>query len=90
VLKLIFNQPQNLQSLTARIGGVPGKVVVWVYPPNGSSPLRFEADKEETPDPRDVTVSFDTELTAGQIDIEVYSTRDGESAHVHLWDVSWK
>ncbi len=90
VLNVMFDQPQSLQSLTARIGGVPGKVVVWVYPPDGSAPQRFEAEKEETPDPREVTVSFPTELTAGQIDIEVYSTRDDDSAHVHLWEVRWK
>lgn len=90
VLNIVFDQPQTLQSLTARIGGVPGKVVVWVYPADGQSPQRFEAEKEETPDPREVTVSFGAKLTAGQIDIEVYSTRDGEIAHVHLWDVRWE
>jgi 4-amino-4-deoxy-L-arabinose transferase-like glycosyltransferase len=90
VLNLIFDQPQSLQLLTARIGGVPGKVVVWVYPPDGGSPQRFEADKEETPDPRDVTIQFGEILNAAQVDIEILSTRDNESAHVHLWDVSWK
>ncbi|MEW6505661.1 MAG: glycosyltransferase family 39 protein [Chloroflexota bacterium] len=90
VLQLFFDEPQRLKSLTARIGGVPGKVVVWVYPPDGQNPRRFEAEKEETPDPREVTLSFDEELTASRIDIEIYSTRDGESAHVHLWDVRWQ
>ncbi|GAP09260.1 4-amino-4-deoxy-L-arabinose transferase [Bellilinea caldifistulae] len=90
VLNLFFDTPQSLKALTTRIGGVPGRVVVWVYPPDGQNPRRFEAEKEETPDPREVTVLFDTELTASQIDIEIYSTRDGESAHVHLWDVRWQ
>lgn len=90
VLNLIFDQPQSLQLLTARIGGVPGKVVVWIYPPDGGNPQRFEADKEETPDPRDVTIQFGEILNAAQVDIEILSTRDNESAHVHLWDVSWK
>lgn len=90
VLNLKFDQPVTLQSLSAIIGGVPGKVVVWVYPPGGEKPRRFEAEKEETPDPREVNIPFGTLLTAGQIDIEVYSTRDGESAHVHLWDVQWQ
>lgn len=90
VLNLLFDQPQTLQSLTARIGGVPGKVVVWVYPANGENPRRFEAEKEETPDPRDVRIEFGETLTTGQMDIEIYSTRDNDSAHVHLWDVRWE
>ncbi|MEW6649561.1 MAG: glycosyltransferase family 39 protein [Chloroflexota bacterium] len=89
LIRLTFDAPRELNGLTARIGGVPGKVVVWVQPPDGSAALPFEQEKEETPDPRDVRVEFGQTLTTRQVEVEIWSTRDTGPAHVHLWEITF-
>ncbi len=88
-IRLTFDAPRELNGLTARIGGVPGKVVVWVEPLDGSAAVSFEQEKVETPDPRDVRVEFGQTLTTRQVEIEVWSTRDTGPAHVHLWEITF-
>ncbi len=89
LIRLTFDAPRQLSGLSARIGGVPGKLAVWVEPVDGSAALPFAQEKEETPDPRDVRIEFGQTLTTRQVEIEIWSTRDTGPAHVHLWEITF-
>jgi len=86
--QLFFNEPRKVNSVLVRAGGTPTGVTVEVYLPGSDTPLVFKAEKPETPDPRDVVVEFGKVFDAARIDIATKSIRDGEPAHVHIWEIS--
>lgn len=86
-MQLFFKEPRDLQKVSVRVGGTPTEVTVEVYLPGSETPLTFKGEKGETPDPRDVVVDFGRVLSAVRVDISTKSVRDGEPAHVHIWDI---
>ena len=86
--QLFFKEPRKVNKVAVRAGGTPTEVTVEVYLPGSETPLVFKAEKPETPDPRDVVVEFGRVFDAERIDIATKSIRDGEPAHVHIWEIS--
>jgi hypothetical protein len=86
--QLFFNEPRKADKVSVTAGGTPTEVTVEVYLPGSETPQVFKAEKPETPDPREVVVEFGMVLDAVRIDIATKSMRDGEPAHVHIWEIS--
>jgi hypothetical protein len=86
-MQLFFKEPRDLQKVSVRVGGTPTEVTVEVYLPGSETPLIFKSEKGETPDPRNVVIDFGRLLSASRVDISTKSVRDGEPAHVHIWDI---
>lgn len=81
-----FPQPRGLSQVTAYAGGTPSRLTVTLYPPDGGAPQVFSVDGDESPVVRPLSVQFDHFNAAG-LQIELLNIRDGEPAHVHLWEV---
>ncbi len=86
-MQLFFKNTRDMQKISVRVGGTPTEVTVEVYSPGSETPLIFKSEKEETPDSRVVPVDFGKVLSVSRIDISTKSIRDGEPAHVHIWDI---
>jgi hypothetical protein len=86
-MQLFFNEPKDIRTIAVRVGGTPTEVTAEVYLPGANNPLIFKSEKPETPDPRDVVIDFGRLLKTSRVDISTRSVRDGEPAHVHIWDV---
>jgi hypothetical protein len=86
-MQLFFNDPKDIRTVAVRVGGTPTEVTAEVYLPGVNTPLIFKSEKPETPDPRDVVIDFGRLLNASRVDISTRSVRDGEPAHVHIWDI---
>ncbi len=86
-MQLFFNDPKEIRSIAVRVGGTPTELTAEVYLPGENTPLIFKSEKPETPDPRDVVIDFGRVFNASRVDISTRSVRDGEPAHVHIWDV---
>lgn len=86
-IQLILPEPKMLSGITVRVGGTPTEVSVFPYESLDGTPFYFSMVKDETPDPRNVTVMFDEPMETVRIDIEVRSIRDREPAHVHVWEL---
>jgi hypothetical protein len=86
-MQLFFNDPKEFRKIAVRAGGTPTEVTAEVYLPGANTPLIYKSEKPETPDPRDVVIDFGRLLNASRVDISTRSIRDGEPAHVHIWDI---
>lgn len=88
-IQVIFPEPHRISGVTVRVGGTPTEVTVYPYELSNADPFYYSMVKDETPDPRNVNVVFDKPLEVVRVDIEVKSTRDGEPAHVHVWEIQF-
>ncbi len=86
--QFFFKEPRKVNKVVVRAGGTPTGVTVEVYQSGSETPLVFRAEKPETPDPRDVVVEFGKVFDVVRIDVATKSIRDGEPAHVHIWEIS--
>ena len=90
VLKLDFPESRQMDGLTARVGGTPTRLTVRAYQKtaNGDSePIEFTGWAGDWPEPREMSIDFDSQITVDYLVIEVENSRDQEPAHVHLWEV---
>jgi hypothetical protein len=88
-INIDFANRRMLNGVTVRVGGVKSRVTVTIYPSGLPNPLTFSVDKEQTADPRDVSISFGKAIQSSRLDIEVLSVNDSEPAHVHVWEVTF-
>lgn len=88
-IDLDFDSRQALNGVTIRVGGVKSRVTVTVYPADEPAPVVFSTEKQQTVDPRDVSVSFNRTILSERVDIEILSVNDSEPAHVHVWEVTF-
>jgi hypothetical protein len=86
---LEYQQPRPVSEATVRVGGVPTLVDVLLYS-DGVQQRIFTAEVPESPTPRDVVLDFNETITVDEIEVRVRSVRDGEPAHVHLWEISFR
>lgn len=88
-INIDFGNQKALNGVTLRVGGVESRLTVTVFPVDEPNPVVFSADKEQTVDPQDVSISFGKVLMSARMDIEVLSVNDSEPAHVHVWEVTF-
>lgn len=86
-IQFVFPKARLLSGVVVRVGGTPTEVSVYPYVLPNADPAYYSMIKDETPDPRNVTVMFDEPMEVVRLDIEVRSTRDKEPAHVHVWEI---
>lgn len=86
-IQFVFSDARLLSGVVVRVGGTPSEVSVYPYILPNADPDYYSMIKDETPDPRNVTVMFDEPMEVVRLDIEVRSTRDKEPAHVHVWEI---
>jgi len=84
---LKFDKPRRLSEAVVRVGGVPTLVEVLLFS-GGVQQRIFAAEVEESPNPRDVRLDFEETVAADEIEVRVTSVRDGEPAHIHVWEIS--
>ena len=90
VLKINFPEPRQMNGLTARVGGTPTRLTVRAYQEtaNGDSEhVEFIDWAGDWPEPREMSIDFDSQVPIDYLEIEVENSRDQEPAHVHLWEV---
>jgi hypothetical protein len=66
---------------------------VALHPVDGASPanpLIFSLAVPATPDPRPVVLDFGGTFEVSGISLEVQNVLDSKSAHVHVWEVTFK
>lgn len=89
-IRLTFSAPEVIQTLTFRVGGVPTRITVQLWAPRAVEAAVVSQEVGETPLPREVTLSLPAPQEVLRMEIEVLNVRDGEPAHVHLWEVQWR
>jgi len=90
-LKLILNFPEPIQisEITAMIGGTPTRVSASVYY-RGEEIETISSDVEGAITTRNVLLNFTQTYLVDELRLEILNIYDGEIAHVHLWEVSFK
>jgi hypothetical protein len=88
-LQIDFPEPRSLQAITLRVGGVPTRVTARLSNP-GQEPRELSQELSEQPAPREVTLDFGAPVLASRVEIDIQNTRDGEPAHVHAWEVTFR
>ena len=86
-LDVTLEVPYTAQTRVVRVGGVPTRVTARLWSPGASQPLELTQEVAESPNPRDVILNLASPTIVSHLELEVLSTRDGEPAHVHLWEV---
>ena len=89
-LEIDFLEPRRLHGVTVQVGGVPTRVQVELHPVLGSAPPVFSQTVPATPDPRPVVLDFGDTYEVSGISLEVQNVLDSETAHVHVWEVTFK
>ncbi|MDT8899037.1 MAG: ArnT family glycosyltransferase [Thermanaerothrix sp.] len=89
-IQLTFSDPKLIHTFTFRVGGVPTRVTVQLWAPDTAEAMVVSQEVGETPLPREVTLSLPAPQEVLRMEIEVLNVRDGEPAHVHLWEVQWR
>ncbi len=89
-VNLFLSTPKVVSRLILRVGGTPTRVAARLWAPEATEPMEVSQEVGETPLPRDVTLDLPAPLEVVRMEIEVFSVRDGEPAHVHLWEVRWQ
>ncbi|MEM5775274.1 MAG: hypothetical protein AAGU05_09760, partial [Anaerolineaceae bacterium] len=89
-LDVYFDQPKTLSTLTLRVGGVPTRVTARLFGIDGREPLTVTREAAENWEPRNLELALDAPVQVLRVEIEVLNIRDGEPAHVHLWEVTFK
>jgi hypothetical protein len=90
VVVIDFDQPHPIKGLTVHVGGVETLVKVVLQDASGKQLLSTAQTVPEVPDPRDASFDFKTTYQVSHLRLEVQNVIDGEPAHVHLWQVTFK
>ncbi len=86
-LQIEFDQPRLVSAVVARVGGVPTRVEA-VFTPQEGPARSFSTEVAEAANPRDVRLELDEPLLVTAIELNILNVRDGEPAHVHLWEIT--
>lgn len=87
VIELTFPQARLLSGLTARVGGTATRLTVSLIPEGEDYPIVYSTKAGSVPEPRLMSIPFESPLSVRQLKLEVENVDDGEPAHVHLWEV---
>ena len=89
-LKLVIQLPEPRQAngISVRIGGTPTRITVTLQVTGQEKAVVFQSDFAENPLVRTVRMDFNKTLDVQSLRVEIESTRDGEPAHVHVWEIS--
>jgi hypothetical protein len=90
-LKLIltFSEPVQIKQINTLIGGTPTMVSASAYYKGEELETQF-LEVEGAITTRDVQLNFSQSYLVDELRIEILNVHDGEIAHVHLWEVSFK
>lgn len=89
-INLSFGQPQSLSGLQLRVGGVATRISALVFIEGEGVPRSFIVEADESPVPQQVDLDFYGTRAVQSIQLEILNVRDGETAHVHLWEVTFR
>jgi len=92
-VEIDFVEPQRLHGVTVQVGGVPTRVQVKLHPVDNATLAHapvFSKTVPATPDPRPVEIDFGGTFEVSGISLEVQNVLDSESAHVHVWEITFK
>lgn len=84
-----FPAPLEMQEVLVLVGGTDTRVTLQLFAPAATEPLTLTEQMGESVDVKTIAFSFDAQLVE-RMKLDVFSVRDGEPAHVHLWEVKWK
>jgi hypothetical protein len=89
-INFTFEQPQTLNGLRLRVGGVATRVSALVYVQGEGVPRSFSVEAVESPVPHMVDLDFLAARDVQSIQLEILNVRDSEPAHVHLWEITFR
>jgi len=84
-----FPAPLEMQEVLVLVGGTDTRVTLQLFAPAATEPFTLTEQMGDSVDVKTIAFSFDAQLVE-RMKLEVFSVRDGEPAHVHLWEVKWK
>jgi len=87
VIELTFPQARRLSGLTARVGGTATRLTVTLIAEGEDHPILYSTKAGSVPEPRLMSIPFDSPVFVHQLKLEIENVDDGEPAHVHLWEV---
>lgn len=86
VVEIDYPAARPITGLDVRVGGTPTAVKV-ILRDEEDLDHSFSQEVGESPTPRSILFDLPQALTCTQMRVEVWSTRDQEPAHVHLWEI---
>lgn len=81
-------EPRRANGITVRIGGTPTRITVTLQLVGQEKAVVYQTDFAENSLARTVRMDFNQSLNIQSLRVEIESTRDGEPAHVHVWEIS--
>ena len=85
-LHLTFSKPIQAKTVRIVVGGTPTQVKTSAYG-GGENLAELIQQVGASVEKRELMLSFQETLTIDSLVIEVFNIHDGETAHVHLWEV---
>jgi len=89
VLQIEFPAPRRLTGVTLQIGGAASILDVSAEVEGESQTYMWRRQVGDVPMPRPLNLDFEGELPIRRLELRLKNTRDGEPAHVHLWEVTF-
>ena len=86
VLEVAYPTARPVGQVEVRVGGTPTEITLVLTGMDGAQ-ITTRVVVEESPTPRSVLLEPDEVVDCTHLHLEVFSPRDQEPAHVHLWEV---
>ena len=85
-LRLSFSEPIQTNRVRVVVGGTPTWVKISAYR-DGENLANLRQQVGSSVEKRELLLPFQELISLDSIEIEVFNIHDGETAHVHLWEV---
>ncbi len=90
VVDLTFSRPRSLKGVTVKVGGPPTQLTVELYDEADRLLMLQSVEVPDSPNPRDLDLSLRPGAAVRRVRLQVRNTDEGEPAHVHAWEVTFR
>lgn len=89
-IELIFPEPRQISNVTTLVGGASTRLSLIMTISGSDGVVTRSTEVGESTQVRPITIELDEPVLVDHLVIEVLNINDGNVAHVHLWEITFK
>jgi hypothetical protein len=89
-IELIFPEPRQISNVTTLVGGASTRLSLIMTIFGSDGVVTRSTEVGESTQVRPITIELDEPVLVDHLVIEVLNINDGNVAHVHLWEITFK
>jgi hypothetical protein len=89
-IELTFPEPRWISNVTALVGGASTRLSLIMTISGSDGVVTRSTEVGESTQVRPITIELDEPVLVDHLVIEVLNINDGNVAHVHLWEITFK